>query len=60
MVQRVIEAGDQRQCGQARVSQRPEHQRRAEAHENDADVLNAVIGQESLQVVLHKRVQDSQ
>ena len=34
-----------------------EHQRRAQAHENDADVFDAVIGQQPLKVVFHQGVE---
>ena len=42
------------------MSERPEQQRRAEAHQNDADVLDAVVGQQPLEVVLHQRIEDAQ
>ena len=49
----VIQPGDQRQRGQRGMAGMQEHQRGAQAHENDADVFDAVIGQQTLEVVFH-------
>jgi len=60
VVEGVIEAGDQSKRGQIRLAQRAKHQRRAEADEDDADIFDAVPCEQSLEVVLHQRVEDSQ
>ena len=36
------------------------HQGRAQAHENDADVFDAVIGEQPLEVVFHQRVEHAE
>ena len=60
--QRVIEHMQQRRGEGER--RRPRHairlegERQAEAHDDDADILDAVVGEQALQVVLHQRVQD--
>ena len=60
VVQRVVEARDQRDGRQRGMAERAEHQRRAEADQDDADVLDAVIRQQALEVVLHQRVEHAQ
>ncbi len=41
------------------MTQAAEHERRAEAHHDDADVFHAVIGQQAFQVMFLKRVQNA-
>ena len=60
MIERVKEPGDQRQRGELRVAKGAEEQRRSEPHENDADVLDAVIREQALQIVFHQCVQHAQ
>ena len=56
MVDGVIQAGHQRQGCQQRMARVQKHQPRAQADEDDADVLDTVISQQPLEVVLHQRV----
>ena len=60
MVECVIQGGDQSEGGETPMTQRAKHQRRAKTHEDDADVLNAVPGEQTLEVVLHQRVEHSE
>ena len=52
--------GGQRQRGGGRQSVGGERQRQAEADEDDADVLDRVVGEQALQVVLHQRVEHAE
>ena len=56
----VIQPGDQRQGRQQRMARVQKHQRRAETHENDADILDAVVGKETFEIVFHQGIQDTQ
>ena len=51
----VKEAAAQAEDDPVRSAQRSSHQSQAKAHDDDADVLDAVIGQQPLQVVLADR-----
>ena len=62
--QRVIEHVEQRRRQRERRGQAHgvglEGERQAEADEDDADVLDRVVGEQALQVVLHQRVQHAE
>src|ERR1019366_10610134 len=42
------------------MTRNPKNQSRAQAHENDPDILDAVVAQEPFEIVLHQGVQDAQ
>src|SRR5690242_21691184 len=56
MVEYVKQAGGERERGCAIHPVRLEGKRKSEPDENDADVFDRVIGEQPLEVVLHKRV----
>ena len=61
----VIQTRDERQRRQQRMAHVQfivvqKHQRCAEAHQDDADVFDAVIGQQPFQVVLHQGIQHAE
>ena len=60
VVDGVIQPGDERQRRQHRVVRMQEHQGRPQPHQDDADILDAVIRQQPLEVVLHQRVEHAQ
>ena len=57
MVEDVEQGGRHRQRGGQGHAMRLEGEREAEADEDDADILNRVIGEQPLEVVLHQRVE---
>ena len=59
VIERVVKPGDQGQGSQVRISERVKHQRRAEPNQDDADVLDAMVGQQALQIVFHQRIEDA-
>ena len=59
MVEDVQQAGGQRQRGDRRHDESLESKRKPEADVNDADVLDRVVGEQTLEVVLHQRVEDA-
>ena len=60
VVEHVEQRRGQRQRRRAPHAVGPEGERQAEADEDDADVLDGVIGEQPLQVVLHQRVEHAQ
>ena len=60
VVEGVIHPGNQTQRRQTRMAGVQKNQRRSQPHENDADVLDAVIGQQPFQVVFHQGVKHAQ
>ena len=42
------------------MSRHAENQSRAQAHENDPDILDAVVRQEPFEIVLHQGIQDAE
>ena len=60
MVEGVVQPRDQRQRRQNVVAAVQKHQCRAQTHEDDADVFDAVIGKQTLEVVFHQRVEHTQ
>ena len=60
VIDRVVQPGGQGQRGEHRVAGVQEHQRRANAHQDDPDILDAVIGEQALEVVLHERIEHAQ
>ena len=57
MVEGVIEGCNESKRGEICLPQRAKHERGAEAHEDDADILNAVPGEQALEIVLHQRIE---
>ena len=60
MVEDMQERGGEGERRRQRHALRLEGQGKAEADEDDADILNRVVGEQTLQIVLHQRVQDPQ
>ena len=60
VVEGVIEAGHEPHRRKGRQPVALEHEPGADAEEDDPDVLDRVIGQESLEIVFHERVQHAQ
>ncbi len=59
MVQGVEQARDEGYSSQLWIAPCTEHHGSSQAKEDDADILNAVVGQQSLQIVLHERIQNT-
>jgi hypothetical protein len=57
VVQGVVERGREREEGRRGDLEAPEEEPGAEADEDETDVLDARIGEEALEVVLHERVE---
>ena len=57
MVDGVVESRDEGDRSQPGVAQGDKHHRGAEPDENDSDILDAVIGQQAFEIVLHQRVE---
>src|SRR5450432_1581695 len=55
----MVQGADDGDGRQIEMPQRAEHERGAETHDDDADVFDAVVGQETLEIVLLKRVQNT-
>ena len=60
VVEDVEQRGGQRQRRRRLHAMRGERQRQAEAQEDDADVLDRVVGEQALQVVLHQGAEHAQ
>ena len=60
MVEGVQQAGRQGQRGNRGHAERAERQREPKPNENDADVLDRVVGEQSLEVVLHQSVENAE
>ena len=60
MIQGVEHRCDQGHGRKRRMPSHAENQGRAQAHENDADILDAVVRQQTFEIVLHQGVQDPQ
>ena len=60
VVDRVVQPADEAQRGQRHQPVAVEDQPSADAHQDDADVLHRVIGQQPLEVVLHQRIEHAQ
>ena len=60
VVDGVIQPGQERQRGEHRMAAVQKHQRRAQAHQDDANVFDAVIRQQTLEVMFHERVEHAQ
>ena len=57
VVERVVERGHQTQRAQYCVTAAEKDHRQPQPHQDDADVLDRVIGEQALQIVLHNGVQ---
>jgi len=57
VIEDVQEAGGERERGGGCHAVRLEGERKAHPDENDADVLDRVIGKQPLEVVLHQRIE---
>ena len=57
MVEGVIQGGNQRQGRQIRQLEGGKDHRQTEPDQDDADILDRVIGQQALQVMLHQGIQ---
>src|SRR5260370_35007499 len=60
MIQSVKHRSDQGYSGEQRMPRHAEDQSSTQPHENDANVLDAVVGQEPFEIVLHQGVQDAE
>ena len=60
VVQAMIEGGDQGQGGNFQVVGGMKDHRQAKADIDNADILDAVIGEQALEIVLHQGVQHPQ
>ena len=60
VVERVVERGDQGKHAGCRVAETDEHHGHPQAEQDDADVLDRVVGEQALQVVLHEGVQHAE
>ena len=57
MIEDVKQCGGQRQRRGEQHAVRLEGERETEADEDDADVLDRVIGEQALEIVLHQRIE---
>ena len=60
VVQHVVEAGGDADRGQSLAVHRERHHAGAQPEQDDADVLDAVVGEQPLEVVLHQRIQHAE
>ena len=60
MVPDVQQAAGEAEHDQRRLPQRPAEQRQPQADHDDADVLDAVVGEQPLQIVLAERKGDAE
>ncbi len=60
MVQHVIETGGHADRGERRMTTRERHHPGTHTEQDDADVFDAVIGEEALEVVLHQRIEHAE
>jgi len=60
VIQGVKHRRDQGHSGQQRMPRHPEDQSCAQAHENDPNVLNTVVREESFEIVFHQGIQDAE
>ena len=60
MVERVQQSGRHRQRRGRRHAEHLERQREAKSNEDDADVLDRMVGEQALEVVLHQRVEHAE
>ena len=60
VIDRVVQPGNERHGPQQRVVGMLEHQRCAKAHQDDADVFDTVIGQQTFEIMVHQRVKHAQ
>ena len=60
VIESVKHRGDQRYRRELRMSCDAEHQSGAKTYEDNPDILDAVLGQQAFQIMLHQSVQDAE